>query len=520
MLHSLKTIMTRRVRTRFAPSPTGPLHIGGVRTALYSYLFAKKHGGDFLLRIEDTDTARTVTGSEDIINQSLQWCGITPDEGVMQGGAYGPYKQSERKDIYYKHAHQLVENGKAYFAFDTDEEIATWREQTAKENNSVSASYGFKTRMNLKNSLSLSSEEVKKLMDEKVPYVIRLLVNAEDTITFEDIVRGQVTFQSEQIDDRVLLKSDGMPTYHLANVVDDYLMKITHVMRGEEWLASTPHHVLLYRAFGWENEMPVFAHLPLFLKPDGKGKLSKRDGDRLGFPVFAIDWKNPDTGEISSGYRERGFEPEAFINFIALLGWNDGTEQELFSKEELIEKFSIERVHKAGAKFNYEKGIWFNQQYLRNLTNEEFIAKCKPILLGQYPDLSQEFIDNYCVLFQDRIDFVSQISEVGKYIIEDIETFDMASFKKKWKPETQPFIDRFIEFISNYELTTAASLDEFIKMTLVDMEMSMGNVMPILRILLTGIMQGPSVSDTIILLGKDRTIERLNKIKELSTSII
>lgn len=508
--------MTRKVRTRFAPSPTGPLHIGGVRTALYSYLFAKKHGGDFLLRIEDTDTARTVPGSEQIINESLAWCGILPDEGVMQGGSFGPYKQSERKDIYYKYAHELIESGHAYYAFDTDEEIALWREESAKENNGVSLAYNYNTRKNLNNSTTLSPEEVAVKLAAKTPYVIRFKINPEDHVTFDDIVRGQVTFQSQQLDDRVLLKSDGMPTYHLANVVDDYLMQITHVMRGEEWLASTPLHVLLYKAFGWTEVMPQFAHLPLFLKPDGKGKLSKRDGDRLGFPVFAVEWKNPETQEISSGYREKGFEPQAFVNFIALLGWNDGTEQELFSMSELIEKFTIERVHKAGAKFNYEKGVWFNQQYIKSLSKTDFINLATPILNSNYPNLDTKFIEKYCILFQDRIDFLYQITEVGKFIIEDIKEYDKGSFIKKWKPETQVFIDKFISYIDTEELTDAISIDNFIKNTLTELEMSMGNIMPILRISLTGIMQGPSVSDTILLLGKERTLERLKKIEALS----
>ncbi|MFN7423829.1 MAG: glutamate--tRNA ligase, partial [Chitinophagales bacterium] len=363
-----------RVRTRFAPSPTGPLHIGGVRTALYSYLFAKKHGGDFLLRIEDTDTARTVAGSEDVINESLNWCGIIPDEGILQGGPHAPYRQSERKEMYRQYAEQLVQLGKAYLAFDSEDDIKVWREKSASENKGISDAYNYTTRSQMRNSLTLSAEEVSKLLADKVAYVVRLKVDSQDHVSFQDIIRDEVKFKSSQLDDRVLLKSDGMPTYHLANVVDDHLMEISHVIRGEEWLASTPHHILLYKAFGWNQ--PQFAHLPLFLKPDGKGKLSKRDGDRLGFPVFCTQFVNPDTGDVTEGFREKGFERDAFVNFIAMLGWNDGTERELFDMDALIENFSLERVHKAGAKFNFEKAIWFNQQYLRNLPTKELVNSC------------------------------------------------------------------------------------------------------------------------------------------------
>lgn len=499
-----------KIRTRFAPSPTGPLHIGGVRTALYSYLFAKQHGGDFILRIEDTDTARTVQGSEDVINESLNWCGIIPDEGIAQGGRFAPYRQSERKAMYYQYAIQLIESGKAYYAFDTEEEIAAWRSQTAANNNGISLSYNFETRKELRNSLSLSKDEVESLLAKKTPFVIRLRVDKEDDVVFQDIIRGEVKFASTQLDDRVLLKSDGMPTYHLANVVDDHLMEISHVIRGEEWLASTPHHILLYRAFDWQK--PEFAHLPLFLKPDGKGKLSKRDGDRLGFPVFCTQFKNPETGEVTDGFREKGFERDAFVNFIALLGWNDGTERELFDMQSLVENFSLERVHKAGAKFNYEKAIWFNQQYLRKKPIEDLMQSCSDKLRVINPYLTDEFIKKYCELFRDRIDFAYQLPTIGKYIYSGIEEYDRVTFDKKWDVKLLPFLDEFKTLISTANTDDIAVLEQNTKTIMEKMALGMGAVLPVLRIALTGTTKGPSIYDTISLLGKDETINRLNKI--------
>jgi glutamyl-tRNA synthetase len=503
--------MSRPVRTRFAPSPTGPLHIGGVRTALYAYLFAKKHKGAFLLRIEDTDTARTVVGSEDLINKTLAWCGIIPDEGVHEGGAFGPYKQSERKEIYLKYAHQLVANGKAYYAFDTEDEIAAWREKTASENNGNAAFYGFATRMQLRNSLSLSEAEVKTLMDSNTPFVIRLKVEPEDTVVFNDIIRGQVKFEANQLDDRVLLKSDGMPTYHLANVVDDFLMQITHVIRGEEWLASTPHHVLLYRGFGWEAQMPVFAHLPLLLKPDGKGKLSKRDGDRLGFPVFALEWLNPETQEKSIGYKERGFLPEAFINFLAMLGWNDGTDRELFSKSDLIEAFSLERVQKAGAKFNFEKAVWFNQQYIQKIDISYLTNLFYTYLNEKGFQKDSNFVNQYCTLFRERISFLHELYSAGSYLYHNIEFYDMETYQKKYKPEVELFKKQFIEELLKFESLDVAKVEVLFKSLLEQLQMKIGDVMPVFRILLTGIMQGPPVFDTIVLLGAEESIARLKK---------
>lgn len=504
------------VRTRFAPSPTGPLHIGGVRTALYSYLFAKKHGGDFLLRIEDTDTARTVKGSEDVINESLNWCGIIPDEGITQGGPHAPYRQSERKSIYLQYAEQLLNNGKAYLAFDTEEDIKAWREASAAGNNGISAAYNYSTRSQMKNSLTLSEEDIARLKEDKTPYVIRLKVDPSDHVSFHDMIRDDVRFDSSQLDDRVLLKSDGMPTYHLANVVDDHLMEISHVIRGEEWLASTPHHILLYKAFDWKA--PVFAHLPLFLKPDGKGKLSKRDGDRLGFPVFCTQFKNPDTGEITEGFREKGFERDAFVNFIAMLGWNDGTERELFDMKALIDHFSLERVHKAGAKFNFEKAVWFNQQYVRHLSNEELVHACYDELTKLHSNLDKHFISKYVELFRDRIDFKYELVKVGSYLYSDIEQYDLDTLKKKWKPEAENFMLNFNELLASNSLVSANEIEIETKKLIEQHQLGMGNILPVLRILLTGTMKGPSIFETILLLGKDKSMERIKKLNYLLNS--
>jgi len=499
-----------RIRTRFAPSPTGPLHIGGVRTALYAYLFAKKNNGDFILRIEDTDTARTVSGSEELINESLQWCGIIPDEGVKQGGAYGPYKQSERKEIYKKHAEILLENGRAYYAFDTEEEIAAWREKTMVENNGVASAYGFQTRMAMRNSLSFSEEEVQSLLEENTPYVVRLKVDQTDDVHFEDIVRGSVQFKSAQLDDRVLLKSDGMPTYHLANVVDDHLMEITHVIRGEEWLASTPTHILLYNAFGWTK--PVFAHLPLFLKPDGKGKLSKRDGDRLGFPVFCTQWENPETKEVSTGFREIGFESEALVNFLALLGWNDGTDNEVFSMDELISAFSLERVHKAGAKFNFEKATWFNQQYILKMPARQMTSFASKKIKSINPNVTDHFIERYCELFRERIGFLYELAGVGKYLYSPIDYYDLDTLGKKWNEQSASFIQNYIVTLRLKSPKSAAEIETITKEEIEKRGLSLGAVLPVLRIGLTGITKGPSVFETIEILGNVESISRLESL--------
>ncbi len=507
--------MIKKVRTRFAPSPTGPLHLGGIRTALYAYLFAKKHNGDFLLRIEDTDQNRSVQGAEEYIIETLKWCNILPDEGVGFGGDFGPYRQSDRKAIYQEYTQKLIDNGSAYYGFDTDEELAVWRAASAEKNNGISDAYNFSTRGAMRNSLTLSKEEVAELLNKNTPFVIRLKVEDGEDLVFEDTIRGQVAFKKSQLDDRILLKSDGMPTYHLANVVDDYLMKITHVIRGEEWLASTPHHILLYRAFGWEADMPSFSHLPLILKPDGKGKLSKRDGDRLGFPVFGLAWTDPESKETSLGYREKGFESHAFINFLAMLGWNDGTEKEIFTHEELIQSFSLDRVHKAGAKFNYDKAIWYNQQFLKHVDLSHLTNYFESFTKNQGLNLSADFIQKYCEIFRDRISFVYDLEKIGSYLYQDLETIDIDSLKKKWTPKSQEFVN---EYISKLDITVfdTSKLEELFKELLVNYEMGMGQMMPVFRIALTGIMQGPSVFDTIMLLGKEESMKRFENLKNLT----
>lgn len=507
--------MMKHVRTRFAPSPTGPLHMGGIRTALYAYLFAKKYKGDFLLRIEDTDQNRTVAGAEAYIIETLKWCGITPDEGVGFGGEYGPYRQSDRKAIYKEYTQKLIDNGSAYYGFDTDEELAIWRAASAEKNNGISDAYNFSTRGAMRNSLTLSKDDVEDLLNKNTLYVIRLKVDDGEDLVFEDTIRGQVAFKKSQLDDRILLKSDGMPTYHLANVVDDYLMKITDVIRGEEWLASTPHHILLYRAFGWEADMPSFSHLPLILKPDGKGKLSKRDGDRLGFPVFGLAWTDPESKETSLGYREKGFEPHAFINFLAMLGWNDGTEKEVFSDEELIESFSLERVHKAGAKFNYDKAIWYNQQFLKHVDLSHLISYFESYASKNSLNVSKEFIQKYCEIFRDRISFLYELETIGSYLFGPLKTIDTDSLKKKWTSKSLDFIIDYTAKLESIEFEPIA-LELLFKELLASYEMGMGQMMPIFRIALTGIMQGPSVFDTMILLGKTESLERFKNLENIT----
>lgn len=467
------------------------------------------------MRIEDTDTARTVPGSEELIYDSLKWCGITPDEGVEQGGKFGPYKQSERKAIYQEHAQKLIENGKAYYAFDSEEEISAWRAKTSGENNGVAAAYNYATRTEMKNSLTLSLDEVESLKRNNTPYVIRLKIDATDDVVFRDIIRDEVHFKSDQLDDRVLLKSDGMPTYHLANVVDDYLMEISHVIRGEEWLASTPHHILLYRAFGWEDRMPSFAHLPLFLKPDGKGKLSKRDGDRLGFPVFCAEWKNPVTGELIPGFREKGFQPDAFVNFIAMLGWNDGTDQEIFSMHELIDSFSLERVHKAGAKFNFEKATWFNQQYIHHLPIETLVDYVKHDIQSINPACDDLFLASYCSLFQQRISFLYELKSIGNYLYGPIIEFDLETLRKKSTETVASFIHAYTNRLSEVPFEESTQLESLTKLEIESYNLSLGAVLPILRIGLTGITKGPSVFDTMMLLGKEESIRRLLQIQTM-----
>src|SRR5690554_6207738 len=496
------------VRVRFAPSPTGPLHMGGVRTALYNYLFAKKYNGQFLLRIEDTDQARFVPGAEEYIIESLKWCGIIPDEGQTFGGEYGPYRQSERKHLYREYADQLINSGHAYLAFDTPEELDEVRER-AKKAGVASWQYNNITRSNMKNSLTLSEDEVKSRLDAGDPYVIRIKMPRNEEIRVQDRIRGWVVVNSNQLDDKVLYKSDGMPTYHLANIVDDHLMKITHVIRGEEWLPSAPLHVLLYQYFEWEA--PEFAHLPLLLKPDGNGKLSKRDGDRLGFPVFPLEWKDPNSGEISSGYREKGYFPEAFVNMLALLGWNPGTNQEIFSLDELVESFSIERVGKAGAKYDPEKARWFNQQYLRAKNDREIAENLMKFeeskaIIG---DKNIEFLTSVCGLMKERATFLKDIPKEGFYFFEAPVEYDEKTIKKKWKEDSADLMTEWKSRMENMSSFNQDAIEQEFKAFLDEKEMGIGKVLPLFRVLLTGQGMGPSMFAIASLLGKEESLQRL-----------
>ena len=498
------------VRVRFAPSPTGPLHIGGVRTALYNFLFAKKNQGKFILRIEDTDQNRYVNGAEQYIIDALKWCGIDFDESVDKGGKYGPYRQSSRKHLYLPFAQQLVRDNYAYYAFDTTEELSIMREKM-KAAGVPSPQYNSITRNTMQNSLTLSDSEVKKRIASNTPYVIRIKMPRNEEVKFYDLIRGWIVVNSNNIDDKVIFKSDGMPTYHLANVVDDYLMKISHVIRGEEWLPSAPLHVLLYKYLGWENEMPKFAHLPLILKPEGNGKLSKRDGDRLGFPVFPINWKSPQSGEISKGYRECGYYSEAFVNMLAFLGWNPGTSKELFSIEELAEEFSLDRVGKSGAKFDIDKTKWFNQQYLRKKSNKELAQELETILVQKNINSKEKYLKSVCGHFKERASFIYDILEEGKYYFVAPEKFDSKVVKKKWNEETPMLMKEFTSQLQKINDFSSENIEKEFKKFLELKNMSMGQILPPLRLSLTGLGIGPSLFDIAELLGKKETINRINR---------
>ena len=492
------------VRVRFAPSPTGPLHMGGVRTALYNYLFAKKHKGTFIIRIEDTDQTRFVPGAQQYILDSLKWCGISPEEGPGIGGDYGPYIQSQRKSSYRDFANQLIENEKAYYAFDSSEDLDRMRAE-AKKMGMPNWQYNGVSRMNMKNSLTLPKSEVNRLLEEGVPYVIRMKMPRNEEIRFEDAIRGWVVVNTNNLDDKVLFKSDGMPTYHLANIVDDHAMKISHVIRGEEWLPSAPLHVLLYDAFEWQR--PTFAHLPLLLKPDGNGKLSKRDGDRLGFPVFPIDWTTKE-GELYSGYREKGYLPEAFINMLAFLGWNPGTEKEIFSLEELVEAFSLERVSKAGAKFDPEKTKWFQQQYLRSTSDShlaEIISESSEI------DISREKLESICALMKERATFPKDILEDGSYLLSAPNSYDEKMISKKWKSNTHEIMSDWKMILDQLESFDADTIESSFKQFLSSNELGFGAVLLPFRILVTGVGAGPGMFDIAAYLGKDEVLSRMNK---------
>jgi glutamyl-tRNA synthetase len=498
----------RKVRVRFAPSPTGPLHIGGVRTALYNYLFAKKHGGDMLLRIEDTDSARFVPGAEDYIVEALSWLGIGIDEGIgaTTVGPHAPYRQSERKAIYRKYVNQLLDANLAYIAFDTPTELDAKRVEIAN------FQYDAGTRELMSNSLTLSSEEVKARIEKGEQYVVRIKIEPNEEIKVQDLIRGEVIINSSVIDDKVLFKSsDELPTYHMANVVDDYLMEISHVIRGEEWLPSAPLHVLLYRYLGWSESMPQFAHLPLLLKPDGNGKLSKRDGDRLGFPVFPLNWKDPKTGETSSGYREAGYFPEAVVNFLSLLGWNSGTEQEIFSMQELIDLFSLERVSKSGAKFDYEKGKWFNHKYLQNKDNDEIADAFQRILVQKDIIEDSAKVTKIVSLVKERANFVNELWGQSSFFFVAPTEYDAKTIQKRWKPETPAQLSELIEVLENITDFSPENTEEIIKEWIAAKEYNLGGIMNAFRLSIVGEPKGPHMFDIIALIGKDETIERIKR---------
>jgi len=499
--------MERKVRVRFAPSPTGPLHIGGVRTALYNYLFAKKHGGDFLLRIEDTDQTRFVPGAEEYIIEAFNWLGIKFDEGVGVGGEFGPYRQSDRKPIYKEYAEQLLNSGWAYYAFDTPEELDKVRKEFEQEKKNFQ--YDCNTRGNLRNSLSLSKEEVDNLLNNNTPYVVRFKFPKDTEIHINDLIRGEVKMNSNLLDDKVLYKSDGMPTYHLANIVDDHLMNISHVIRGEEWLPSCPLHVMLYKAFGWEETMPEFAHLPLLLKPDGNGKLSKRDGDRLGFPVFPLQWKDPKTGDVSSGYRESGYLPQAVINILALLGWNSGTEQEIFTLNELIDIFSIERISKSGAKFDLEKAKWFNHQYLQLMPNNKIAEQYLSILNEKNIDFSIEYVEKVVGLVKERCNFVADLWEQSSFFFVKPESYDEKVIKKRWKEDTAQRLNEIAELLNSIEDFNVEKTEHEVHSFIEEKQLNMGQIMNCLRLSLVGAGKGPSLFEIICLIGKEETLERI-----------
>jgi len=495
------------VRVRFAPSPTGPLHMGGVRTALYNYLFAKKHGGQFLLRIEDTDQTRFVPGAEQYIIDSLKWCGLEPDEGVGYGGDCGPYRQSERKPMYRQYADMLINNGSAYLAFDTPEELDAMRE-LAKTSGMPNWQYNATTRSSMKNTLTLSADEVKERLDKGDEYVVRIKFPRNEEIRFHDEIRGWVVVNTNNVDDKVLFKSDGMPTYHLANIVDDHLMRITHVIRGEEWLPSAPLHVFLYRSFGWEDTMPKFAHLPLILKPDGNGKLSKRDGDRLGFPVFPLEWADPETGNISSGYRESGYLPEAFVNMLLLLGWNPGTPQEIFTIEEMVQSFTIERVGKSGSKFDPDKTKWFNQQYLRALSPQQLAAMVQPMLRQAGINVSDEYCAAASSMMTERASFPQDVLANGMFLFKRPDTYDTALAEKKWSESAKIILrDLMARFAALADLTEE-TVDAAFKGYMADQGLGFGQVGPVVRLALSGSSMGPGVPQMIALFGLAETQSR------------
>ena len=497
------------VRVRFAPSPTGPLHIGGVRTALFNYLFARKNKGTFILRIEDTDQARYVAGAEQYIIDSLKWCGIQIDEGVTADGPHAPYRQSERKSLYRKYAEMLVDKGYAYIAFDSPEELDRLRKEA--ESRKGAFTYNALVREKLNNSLSLGEDVVKEKVTAGLPYVIRYKMPEDHWVEFQDVVRGEVEFNTRTLDDKILLKADGMPTYHLANVVDDHLMEISHVIRGEEWLPSTPLHILLYEAFGWQDTMPTFAHMPLTLKPDGQGKLSKRDGDRLGFPVFPLAWKQPDTGEISSGYRESGYFPEAFINILALLGWNPGTEQEIFSMDELIKAFSLERIVKAGSRFDPEKAKWFNHQYLVKKSGDELAVWFTDELEQRDLGYDSSYISKALDLVKGRAFLLTDLWEQSWFFFQSPSSYDEKVIRKVWKDDVASLLRDLSSSLASVEPFTAGEIEPVLKNLTESREIGFGKLMNPLRLSLVGSNIGPGLMDIMEVLGKEEVLQRINR---------
>jgi glutamyl-tRNA synthetase len=507
--------MDKKIRVRFAPSPTGGLHLGGVRTVLYNYLFAKKQGGDFILRIEDTDQTRFVEGAEEYIYDCLQWCGLTPDESPLLGGPHAPYRQSERKYLYYQYAQQLVDSGHAYYAFDTPEDLELERNRATNDGGG-NFQYDQSTRMRMKNSLTLPPEKVVELLNSGARYVIRIKMPLNETVKFTDMVRGEVSFDTNLVDDKVLLKADGMPTYHLAVVVDDYLMKITHAFRGEEWLPSAPVHLLLWKYLGWEADMPQWAHLPLILKPDGHGKLSKRDGDRLGFPVFAMNWKDPKTGEKVQGFRERGFLPEAFLNMLAMLGWNDGTEQEIFTLDELVARFSMERVHKGGAKFDYEKAKWFNHQHIQRKTDSELATLIQPFFLQKGLDAPLDKLAIVARMIKDRCSLLSDFWEQGYYFFQTPEITELPAIQEKWDERKKDLFTNWIAALNSLTAWNHTEIEQSFTATLATAGLKKGDLMLPLRIMLVGAKFGPGVFLIAELIGKEETIKRIeNALQQL-----
>ena len=497
----------RKVRVRFAPSPTGPLHIGGVRTALYNYLFARHNGGEMILRIEDTDSRRFVPGAEDYINEALAWLGIKIDEGVREGGPHGPYRQSERRDIYREHVRMLLDAGKAYIAFDTPEELQAAREATPN------FQYDASTRGQMRNSLTMSAEEVERRIAEGEPYVVRFKIEPGREVAVDDLLRGRVTINSSVLDDKVLYKSaDDLPTYHLANIVDDHLMEVSHVIRGEEWLPSAPLHFLLYEAFGWSDSRPEFVHLPLLLKPDGKGKLSKRDGDRLGFPVFPLDWRDPQSGDLTHGYREGGYLPEAVVNFLALLGWNPGDDTELMDMDELIKRFSIEHCSRSGAKFAYEKGRWFNHEYIQKLDPERLTDLFTDVLKNHGVDtgsFSRDYIGRAAAMVKDRVSFIEELWANARFFFEAPTEYEAKSVKKRWTPDMPQHMRDLIGQLRALPTLESKKAEEIILGWIKENGLHMGNVMNAWRLAVVGECKGPHMFDILELMGTDENVARI-----------